>query len=206
MNNTYTILSQIDNLLPYDGEVYYYQSAIEHPQILYETLAKEIRWQSDKIRMFGKEIMTKRKVAWYGDENLKYTYSGATKIALPWTTTLLTVKNRIELLTNNRFNSCLLNLYHSGEEGMGWHSDNEKDLQRHGCIVSISLGASRKFVFKHKIDKKKIEILLENGSLLIMKGTIQENWLHSLPTTKKIHTPRINLTFRNIIRYNFKKF
>jgi alkylated DNA repair dioxygenase AlkB len=110
----------------------------------------------------------------------------------------LQLKEIIENKSGETFNSCLLNLYHSGEEGMAWHSDGEKDLQKNGAIASLSLGAERKFAFKHKTTKRTVSILLEKGSLLIMKGDTQTNWLHRLPPTKKVKTPRINLTFRTV--------
>ena len=143
-------------------------------------------------------IVTKRKVAWYGDKPFKYTYSKTTKSALPWTKELLELKDIIEKKTGETFNSCLLNLYHNGEEGMAWHSDGEKDLKKNGAIGSLSFGTDRKFTFKHKATKQIVSILLEKGSLLVMKGTTQTNWLHRLPPTKKIKDPRINLTFRTI--------
>ena len=92
-----------------------------------------------------------------------------------------------------------MNLYHDGSEGMAWHSDGEKDLKKNGAIASLSLGAERKFSFKHKKSKENISLFLPNGSLLIMKGSTQTYWLHRLPPTKKIHSPRINLTFRTIL-------
>ena len=150
--------------------------------------------------MFGKTIITKREVAWYGDAGLQYTYSGKTKKAIAWTNTLLTLKNIVEEKTSETFNSCLLNLYHNGSEGMGWHADNEKDLKKDAAIASLSLGAERKFSFKHKRSKQTISILLENGSLLLMKGHIQQHWLQQLPASKKISEPRINLTCRQIIQ------
>jgi len=144
-------------------------------------------------------IVTKRKIAWYGDTDLKYTYSNITRTALPWTPELLALKRITEERTKEKFNSCLLNLYHSGNEGMSWHSDDEKDLKEDGAIASLSFGEERKFSFKHKETKEKVSLTLENGSLLIMKGATQEFWLHSLPPSKLIIYPRINLTFRTII-------
>jgi len=105
----------------------------------------------------------------------------------------------VEDLTQETYNSCLLNLYHNGSEGMGWHSDDEKELLKDGAIASLSLGADRKFVFKHKRSNEKVSVWLEHGSLLLMRGPTQTHWKHSLPTTKKIHSPRINLTFRTIL-------
>ena len=145
-----------------------------------------------------RKIITKRKVAWYGDQAFEYTYSNINKYALPWTKELLELKVFVESLTGELFNSCLLNLYHTGEQGMAWHSDDETVLKRDGAIASLSFGAERTFAFKHKHSKEKIELYLEHGSLLVMKDTTQSHWLHRLPPTKKISTPRINLTFRTI--------
>ncbi len=191
----------LSNLLPCDGVVNYYGSIFnqEIAQQYYQQLLENIKWEHDKAMMFGKVIVTKRKVAWYGDKPFDYTYSKITKSALPWTKELLILKKTIEQKTNEQFNSCLLNLYHSGEEGMAWHSDGEKNLKKNGAIGSLSFGAERKFAFKHKISKQKVSVLLERGSLLIMKGATQTNWLHRLPPTKKVKSPRINLTFRTIV-------
>lgn len=193
--------SEIDqNLLPYDGEVLYYGATlpIKKAQEFYDLLMENIEWQNDKAIIFGKTIITKRKVAWYGEKPFKYTYSKTTKSALPWTKELIELKEIVEKKTGETFNSCLLNLYHSGEEGMAWHSDGETDLKKNGAIGSLSFGAERKFSFKHKNTKHTVSIVLEKGSLLVMKGTTQENWLHRLPPTKKVKSPRINLTFRTI--------
>jgi alkylated DNA repair dioxygenase AlkB len=139
-------------------------------------------------------------VAWYGDRDFEYTYSNTTKRALPWTKELLELKAILENRTGEKFNSCLLNLYHNGDEGMAWHSDGEKDLKANGAIASLSFGAERKFSFKHKKTKETVKVILEHGSLLVMKDTTQTYWLHRLPTTKLITTPRVNLTFRTIVR------
>lgn len=188
------------NLLPKDGTVNYYGKIFNQDQAnhFYQKLLETIEWKNDEAIIFGKKILTKRKVAWYGEENFEYTYSKTTKNALPWTKELLELKNTIEEKTGETFNSCLLNLYHDGNEGMGYHSDGEKDLKKNGAIASLSFGAERKFSFKHKTTKEKVELLLENGSLLMMAGTTQTFWLHRLPPTKKIFRPRINLTFRTI--------
>ena len=133
-------------------------------------------------------------------QNFEYTYSNTTKYALPWTKELLQLKIQTEKETGDHFNSCLLNLYHDGTEGMAWHSDAEKDLKKEGAIASISLGAERKFAFKHKKKGERIELFLEHGSLLVMKDTTQSHWLHQLPLTKKVISPRVNLTFRTIAK------
>ncbi|MBO3099029.1 alpha-ketoglutarate-dependent dioxygenase AlkB family protein [Gelidibacter pelagius] len=193
--------SPISNILPFDGDVHYYGSIFDSKSAnhYFDQLLKNILWQNDQAIIFGKLMVTKRKVAWYGDEPFLYTYSKTTKSALPWTKELLELKQIIENQSGERFNSCLLNLYHTGEEGMSWHSDDEKDLKKNGAIGSLSLGAARKFAFKHKVTKQTVSVVLENGSLLLMKGSTQSNWLHRLPPTKKITTPRINLTFRTIV-------
>ena len=190
----------VTNILPEDGEAYYYGKMLnqEKTQHYFDQFLNNIKWENDQAIMFGKLIITKRKVAWYGDRPFDYTYSKTTKSALPWTEKLLELKEIIEQKSGETFNSCLLNLYHNGEEGMGWHSDDEKNLQKNGAIGSLSLGADRKFSFKHKLTKQNISLVLEKGSLLMMKGTTQTNWLHRLPPTKKVKKPRINLTFRTI--------
>ncbi|MBL4703443.1 MAG: alpha-ketoglutarate-dependent dioxygenase AlkB [Flavobacteriales bacterium] len=194
--------STTTNILPHDGEVNYYGKILnnENAQSYFDQLLNGIQWENDKAIIFGKLIITKRKVAWYGDKPFEYTYSKTTKRALPWTKELLELKELVEENAGEKFNSCLLNLYHSGDEGMAWHSDAETDLKKNGAIGSLSLGAERKFSFKHKNTNQSVSIILEKGSLLVMKGTTQANWLHRLPPTKKVKTPRINLTFRTIMK------
>lgn len=195
---------QLENLLPYEGEVLYYGKILNTQEVEHflEACTKQIDWKNDQAVMFGKLITTKRKVAWYGDKPYTYTYSNTTKKALPWTPELLELKHLVEQQTGKTFNSCLLNLYHNGNEGMAWHSDAEKDLKKNGTIASLSLGAERKFSFKHKTTKQTVSLVLERGSLLTMEGTTQTHWLHRLPPTKKVQTPRINLTFRTIVTKN----
>lgn len=189
------------NLLPKGGTVNYYGKLFNQQEadVYLESLLTGIEWKNDEAIIFGRKIITKRKVAWYGEKAFEYTYSNTTKRALPWTKELLKLKGVIEKVSGEAFNSCLLNLYHNGEEGMAWHSDDEKDLQKDGAIASLSFGAERKFAFKHKETKEKVELVLEHSSLLIMKGTTQSHWLHRLPPTKRISTPRVNLTFRTIV-------
>ena len=189
------------NLLPYDGTVNYFGKVFSQPEANYylESLLQTIEWKNDEAIIFGKRIITKRKVAWYGDQDFEYTYSNTTKRALPWTPDLLALKTITEKISGERFNSCLLNLYHNGNEGMAWHSDGEKDLKRNGAIGSLSFGAERKFSFKHKQTKETVSIILEHGSLLVMKDSTQTYWLHRLPPTKLVSKPRVNLTFRTIV-------
>ena len=190
----------IKNILPFDGVSNYHGVVLDKNQcdFYYQELLTKINFKNDEVIIFGKKILTKRKVAWYGDLEYSYTYSKVTKTANIWTKELLELKKIVEYKSKETYNSCLLNLYHSGDEGMGYHSDNEKMLKKNGAIASLSLGAERKFSFKHKETKQKIDIILERGSLLVMKDTTQTNWMHRLPPTKKVNSPRINLTFRTI--------
>ena len=190
------------NLLFDQGEAYYFGRILNAKKAdhYFSRLMETIAWQQDEVIIFGKRIVTKRMTGWYGEEEFKYTYSKITRKAKLWTPELVELKNLVEQKTGLEFNSCLLNLYHSGEEGMSWHSDAEAELGKDPAIASLSLGAQRKFVLKNKVSGDKVSVELENGSLLLMKGQTQKFWLHSLPKTKKIKEPRINLTFRKILK------
>lgn len=188
------------NILHQDGIAIYHEKVVSDEQIkqFYGDLLNTLHWENERVVMFGKEIITKRKVAFYSDSSIEYRYASKTKVGLPWKEKLITLKNIVESITNETYNACLLNLYHNGEESMGWHSDNEKEIVANSSIASLSIGAARKFSFKHKATKETISIQLGNGSLLEMKGTIQSHWWHALPKSKKITTSRINLTFRKM--------
>ncbi len=190
----------ITNILPFDGVTNYHGIILSKEQcdFYYDVLMQKINWKNDEAIIFGKKIITKRKVAWYGESEYSYTYSKVTKTANLWIKELLELKSIAEIESGETYNSCLLNLYHSGEEGMAYHSDGEKMMKKNGAIASVSLGAERKFSFKHKETKQRIDIVLERGSLLVMKDETQKHWLHRLPPTKKVNSPRINLTFRTI--------
>ncbi|KXK19019.1 MAG: alpha-ketoglutarate-dependent dioxygenase AlkB [Saprospiraceae bacterium] len=189
------------NLLPQNGVAIYFGNIMERCEAdaYFDSLLSNIAWQNDEAIMFGKRIVTKRKVAWYGDLPFEYTYSRISKYALSWTPELKRLKYITEKATGETYNSCLLNLYHDGSEGMAWHSDGEPDLKKYGAIASLSFGAERKFAFKHKISGQRVDMMLQHGSLLLMTGETQQHWVHRLPTTKKISNARINLTFRTII-------
>jgi alkylated DNA repair dioxygenase AlkB len=189
------------NLLPCDGIAIYYGKVLKpgHARHYFDKLMHTIEWKQDEVVILGKRIITKREVAWYGDAGYSYTYSGTTREALTWTKELRELKKLAEDITGATFNSCLLNLYHNGDEGMGWHSDDEKTLEKNSAIASLSLGAERKFYLKHKNTKQALSVLLEDGSLLLMKDATQSHWLHSLPKSVKISKPRINLTFRTML-------
>lgn len=191
--------SEERNLLPRDGVANYHGAILEEleEEQLFRDLMSQVPWKSDELVMFGKRIVTARKVAWYGDSGFGYRYSGTEKVALPWIPVLMNLKKRVEERSGEIFNSCLLNLYHDGSEGMGWHSDDEPSLVRDSAIASVSLGVDRKFSLKHRETKETVSLMLEKGSLLVMKGETQRYWVHSLPKTKKVDSPRINLTFRS---------
>jgi len=190
----------VKNILPFDGITNYHGVVFNKKQcgFYYRKLLETIDWKNDEAIIFGKKIITKRKVAWYGESAFSYKYSGIIKTANIFTKELLQLKKIVEKESGETYNSCLLNLYHSGEEGMAYHSDGEKMLKKNGAIASLSLGATRKFSFKHKENKQRIDVILENGSLLVMKEGTQTNWLHRLPPTKRVQAPRVNLTFRTI--------
>ena len=182
------------------GRVDYFPSIFEPARCaeLFSALIDSLDWRVDQIYMFGKLVTTKRKVAWVGDAGCSYKYSGVKKEPQPWTPELLDIKNQLEKISQSKFNSCLLNLYHDGNEGMGWHSDDEPELDQSAPIASLSLGGERKFSFKHKTEKTNVSLMLENGSVLLMHAPTQQFWQHSLVKTKRPVAPRMNLTFRAV--------
>jgi alkylated DNA repair dioxygenase AlkB len=189
------------NLLHKDGTAHYYGKILPYREAnrYFDLLLQNIQWKNDEANILGKHIITKRKVAWYGNSDYSYAYSNTTKQALAWTRELSALKRLVEEITGESFNSCLLNLYHNGNEGLGWHSDDEKSIGKYTPIASLSFGAERKFSFKHKQTKQTVSLVLGHGSLLVMKGATQTNWLHSLPKSNRITQARINLTFRMMV-------
>ena len=185
------------NLLPHNGYTSYISNFINdiHPSF-HQQLLETVKWKHDELTLYGKKIITKRQVAFEGDEQIEYTYSKQQKIASPWSNVVLELKQKLEKKLNTQFNGCLLNLYDSGEIGMAWHSDNEPELDSAGIIASLSFGATRTFQLKHKQTGEKIDIKLETGSLLLMDMESQVYWLHQLKKEIKVKEPRINLTFR----------
>lgn len=188
------------NLLPCDGVVIHHGEMLppQEADRLFVVLTDDVPWQHDEVLLYGRHITTARRMAWYGDEGAAYTYSGITRVPLAWTPDLLELKIIVEQISGAVFNSCLLNFYADGTQGMGWHSDDEKMLGRDPTIASVSLGAARRFCFKHRVTGLKTEALLNHGSLLVMSGATQHHWLHSLPKAARVTHPRINLTFRLI--------
>lgn len=186
-------------VLDYDGKIIYHPNFFSN--ISFEQLREEINWKQDQITIYGKTHNIPRLQAWYADENLKYSYSGVRLITNPFSKKLGDIRSLIEIKINTNFNSCLCNLYKTGNDYAAWHSDDEKELGKNPVIASASFGETRKIVFKHKTDKgqEKIELELENNSLLLMSGPLQHKWKHQLNKTQKVIGERINLTFRNII-------
>ena len=190
------------NLLPADGTMELYQAAIDASEAtrIFETLMDEIAWRSETIMMFGKPVMQPRRTALYGDEGLTYRYSGRTMHPMPWTPTLQTLKVIAEAHAMTTFSTVLLNLYRNGDDSMGWHRDNEPELGPEPTIASISLGTTRLFQCKHRTEPSlRVSLPLTNGSLLVMKGAMQEHWYHQVPKERRVTEARINLTFRTII-------
>lgn len=196
--DTDTSPAQGTAVLPHDGEAVYYPAlftAAESDALL-SALTRTIEWKQDRITLYGKEHDVPRLTAWYGDEGVRYGYSGLRMRAKAWTEELLAIKARIDVLAGVRFNSVLLNLYRDGSDSMGWHADDEPELGENPVIASVSFGASRTFKLRHVVDKTTCNVVLDHGSLLLMKGRTQHAWVHAVPKTKKVLQPRCNLTFR----------
>ncbi len=192
-----------DNLLPYDGQVNDLGIIIDYPSALFYNLVTTLPWQADIVTLFGKTHVTTRQIVWMGDSDASYQYSGHTRQAITWTDSVFHVKHHVEqqllkIGIHANFNSCLLNYYPSGDEGMGYHSDDEKELGHQPIIASLSLGATRKFVFKHKKTQDKVELYLESGQLIVMHGATLKYWQHSITKTKTVDEGRISLTFRQM--------
>lgn len=192
-----------DNLLPYEGCVNDLGVVLEQPKHLYDELLNELPWQADVVSLFGKTYVTTRQIVWMGAPDISYTYSGHSRQAIPWSASVFHVKQSIErqlaaLGISANFNSCLLNYYPTGNDGMGYHADDEKELGHNPVIAALSLGATRKFVLKHKKTQDKVELHLESGQLIVMSGATQRYWKHTVTKTKTVATGRISLTFRHI--------
>ena len=188
----------MNNILTKDGQAFYYGQIFSAQECAdwFEILMNNIEWQQDEVIIFGKKIITARKMQWYAATEVEYEYSKVKRTARIFTEELVRLKSIVEEKTGATFNSCLLNLYHDGDEGMGWHSDSESSLVHNAPITALSFGAERKMLFKNKASKENVSVFLENGSLLLMGKDSQTNWLHSIPKTKKVSKPRISLTFR----------
>jgi alkylated DNA repair dioxygenase AlkB len=167
---------------------------------LLAALQTQVPWEVHRIRLFGRLVDSPRLSCWIGDPEASYTYSGTRFQPHPWPAALLPVRERLLDATGVDFNSVLANRYRAGRDRMGWHSDNERELGPRPVIASLSLGGSRRFVFRHRQDvSRRLALVLPHGSLLLMAGETQSLYRHALPATAKPVDPRINLTFRRIV-------
>lgn len=184
-----------------DGEALLWDDFLtpEEAERLFAHLRDSLPWQSETIQIYGRAVPVPRRVCWIGDPDAVYTYSGITHEPLPWPPPLAELKEKIETFTGDRFNSVLANLYRNGNDAMGYHADNERELGREPVIASISLGAGRTFRLRHNRTKTRVDLVLNSGSLLLMRGRLQHCWRHSVPRTPAAVGPRINLTFRLIL-------
>ena len=165
----------------------------------YQFLLRELPWQEEHYTIYGKRVTAPRLVAWFGDPQAAYSYSGISHTPLPWLPLLAQLKTQIEQQSHQSFNSVLCNLYRDGQDSMGWHADKEPELGKNPYIASLSFGEARVFKLRHNKTKQTIDVVLENGALLLMGGELQHHWRHAVPKTAKVKTPRINLTFRKIL-------
>jgi len=198
-------LLNVDNLNLKDANVIYYPNFFSKSEadIYFKNLNSKIKWQQDKIKVFGKTYDQPRLTSFFGINKEPYSYSNITMFPKPFEGDILDIKKTIEKELNICFTSCLANLYRDGKDSNGWHADNEKELGEKPIIASITFGEERPFHFKHKYDKTlKKKIVLKHGSLLLMQGLTQENWLHQIPKTTRTIGARINLTFRIIPQKN----
>lgn len=186
-----------------DGLLYYQHDFLDAQSAytLYKLLQEECSWQQDRIQLFGKQHKIPRLQTFQGEPGLEYRYSNLTLQTKPWHPEVAAIKREIEQCCSSRFNAVLMNLYRDGQDSMGWHSDDEPELGQNPVIASLSLGGERRFLLRHRTDKTiaKHEAILTSGSLLIMAGSTQHYWQHSIPRTAKAVSSRINLTFRQIL-------
>lgn len=190
-------------LIPIVGAEVYYLRHLElhqHPDALLGKLIDETPWRAEKVTLWGKTFEQPRLIAWFGDENGIYVYSGINLQPLPWTDILLSIKEKVEAATGISFNSVLINYYRDNRDSMGFHCDDEPELGRRPIIASVSLGEERTLIFKHKTNKsmKPVRLKLPSGSLLLMQGDTQQNWKHGINKEPVFCGPRVNLTFRRI--------
>ncbi len=184
-----------------DGNVVYYPHFFERQEAdsIFKQLLRETPWQEDDIKVFGKVYKQPRLTALYGSENKPYSYSNITMHPHLFSALLNEIKTKVEQTSDASFNTVLLNLYRNGKDSNGWHADDEKELGKNPIIASISFGEERFFHLRHKRDKSnKHKLLLQHGSLLLMKGATQHNWHHQIPKTTRSIGQRINLTFRKL--------
>ena len=193
----------MQNIILKEAEIIYIKDFLPLKQAneYFNILIKELKWEQHYIKIFGKTLAQPRLSALYAENDDSYTYSGLTLQPLKFHHVLKDLQMKLAEVSETKFTHCLANLYRDGSDSMGLHADDERELGPNPVIASISLGASRKFKLKHREHKEdKMDLILEHGSLLLMQGSTQHHWKHELPRTKKPVDPRINLTFRKIIK------
>jgi alkylated DNA repair dioxygenase AlkB len=183
-------------VLPYDGTAVLYPAFIDNPDQVFLQLLEHIDWEDHYISMFGRAVREPRQSAWFHTEGLAYRYSQSIRKAHTFSPVLTHIMAQCESLANASFNSVLANLYRNGDDSMGWHADDEPELGPEPVIASVSLGAERRFDFRHRETKEIVSTVLPHGSLLVMGGQSQHKWVHRIARSKKVTTPRLNLTFR----------
>ena len=183
-----------------DASIQYYPNFLNYGDSLtfLDNLYKELDWQQESLFIYGKKVKIPRLQAWYGDDQMDYTYTNLTLSAKPWTPLLYTLKQRVESFCQLTFNSVLANCYRDQQDSVSWHSDDEPELGYNPIIASLSFGAKRTFHLKHKVTGERFNLPLQSGSLLLMSGNTQTHWQHMLSKSKRIMPMRINLTFRQI--------
>lgn len=165
----------------------------------FDNLRNNINWQEASIRIAGRQIAIPRLQCWVADPGLCYRYSGLSMEPQQWSQTLRQIRARVERLADHSFNAVLLNYYRDGRDSVAWHADDEPELGSDPVVASVSFGVSRLFELKHRRQNTRLRLILEDGSVLVMGKTLQNNWLHQLPKARTITEPRINLTFRRIV-------
>lgn len=201
MDGRIILFPQTVELLPFDGSALLYHDFVDTSRAddAFRQLLDGTPWEERDIVVFGKKHREPRLSAWHSEPHISYTYSGILRSPHPWTPVLKELRDQCADATGATFNAVLVNLYRDGNDGVGWHADNEASNGRKPVIASLSLGASRRFDFRHRETKETIHVQLDPGSLLVMSGLSQHCWVHQLPRTKRVSEPRINLTFRRIV-------
>lgn len=190
------------------AKVFYIRKFFKHDHTWFQLIDESVVWDTFFVNVYGKKLPQRRKSCYIADENHPYKYSGVVRNPSNWVVPVIEMKKNLDDLVKKikplhpKLNAVLLNRYKDGDDYIGKHSDDEKDLNPDAFIVSVSLGATRDFIFTHKETNEKVSIELESGSVILMGGDCQKNWKHEIPKRKKVKDPRINLTFRSIIKKN----
>lgn len=194
------MLSTASNLVPFEGELYWLSRFYPQTEAdaYFQRFYQGLDWRQEQLFIYGRWLLAPRLIAWYGESQARYRYSGIDHQPHPWTAELVAIRNDLQTVCQHPFNSVLANLYRDGRDSMGCHADNEKELGKNPVIASVSFGDTRLLRFRHAKTGQKLDIELAHGDLLVMAGELQHHWRHELPKTRKLKQPRVNLTFRRI--------